>query len=166
MEHDLSQFIAALRQIPLFRGLKPEQARALLKACDRTSISQNEAVCTAGETSDRMFVLLSGSLAVESKEGVRVAQINAVAPVGEMGLFTGEPRSATVLARASATLLVLHKMHLDQLMRRNPDIELIISRNLIRILSERIRNANQEIAHLGRLIADQGAGADTAETES
>ncbi len=74
-----------------------------------------------------------------------------------MGIFTGEPRSANVMASEASSLLVLSKAKLDMFMRRNPPIEIIISRNLITTLSERLRTANQEIAHLQNLIADQGA---------
>ena len=74
-----------------------------------------------------------------------------------MGIFTGEPRSANVMASEASSLLVLSKAKLDMFMRRNPPIEIIISRNLINTLSERLRTANQEIAHLQNLIADQGA---------
>jgi sulfate permease, SulP family len=77
--------------------------------------------------------------------------------VGEMGIFTEEPRSATVMASEASSLLVLSKNKLDVFMRRNPPIEIIISRNLINTLSERLRKANQEIAHIQQLMADQSA---------
>lgn len=158
MERDLTQFIAAIHRIPLFHGLKPEQAMVLLKACERVSLGPRETVCAFGDPSDRMFILLSGRLSVYSGEGVRIARIEAVAPVGEMGIFTGEPRSATVRTLEPATLFVLTKARLDLLLRRYPDIELVISRNLIRTLSERIRDANREIAYLSGLLSDQDAG--------
>ena len=41
-------------------------------------------------------------------------------------------------------------------MRLNPGIEITLSRNLIATLSERLREANKEIGHLQKLIADIG----------
>ena len=75
-----------------------------------------------------------------------------------MGIFTDEPRSATVLAREPSALLVLSKNKLVSLMRSNPSIEIVISRNLIATLSDRLRHANGEITHLQKLIADIGEG--------
>ena len=165
MERDIAQFIAAIKRIPLFQGLKPDQAVALLRVCSRRSVDKNEALCKFGEPSNDMYILLSGQLSVLTQDGVQVALINPVAPVGEMGIFTGENRSATVIVREPATLFVLSKPLLDALMRRNPNIEIAISRNVIRALSQRIRDTNREVAYLNKLIADQGAGIDAMAEE-
>ena len=148
MDRDISQVVATIKRIPLFSDLRPEQAVLLLKACDQESIGAKEILCNFGDPSDRMFVLVSGSLSIRSEEDIQVAKIEPISPVGEMGIFTGEPRSATVVAREECSFLVLTKWQLDLLLRRNPDVELAIGRNLIRILSERIRGANDEIRHL------------------
>lgn len=158
MEGDLSHFIQAVKRIPLFQGLKTEQALALLKISEQRVLEPRAKLVAFGDPSREMFILLSGQLSVRTRDGVQIAIIAPIAPVGEMGIFTGEPRSATVTAIDKAALLVLGKLHLDNLMRRNPDIELAISRNLITTLSERLRHANREIAHLQGLIADTEAG--------
>lgn len=158
MEQDANRFIAALRQIPLFQGLSPQQAGVLLKACERRALERNHVLCRFGDQSSEMFVLLSGQLSIRSEDGRQIARIEPIAPVGEMGLFTGEPRSATVLVREKATLLALNKSRLDHVLRQNPEMELAISRNLISILSQRIRDANKELTYLGGIIADQGDG--------
>jgi SulP family sulfate permease len=131
MNNALSQFIQVLKRVPLFQGLKPDEAFLLLKSCDR-------------------------QLSVRTQEGIQVALIDPIAPVGEMGIFTNEPRSATVLALEPSALLVLSKNKLVSLMRRNPSMEIVISRNLIATLSDRLRHANREITHLQKLIADIG----------
>jgi len=66
-------------------------------------------------------------------------------------------RWASSLANAAQQLLfVLSKAKLLALMRLNPGIEITLSRNLIATLSERLREANKEIGHLQKLIADIG----------
>ncbi len=163
MELDPSHFVAAIRRIPLFEGLKPKQGMALLKSCERRSIAAREQLCKIGEGSEEMFILLSGKLSVRNEDGTQIALIEPIAPMGEMGIFTGEPRSATVLAGEPSTLLVLGKSRLNMFLRQNPDVELVISRNLIGILSERLRSSNQEIRYLTRMIKDQDAGAEAEE---
>ena len=166
MARDLTPFVAAIKRIPLFKGLVPEQAMVVLKACVNLSLDARTTLCTYGEPSDKMFVLLSGKLAIISREGAQVARIEPVSPVGEMGIFTGEPRSATVKTLEPSTMFVLSKSLLNHLLRSHPDVELVISRNLISTLSERLRNANQEISHLGSLLADQQAGSEALEEDS
>ncbi len=51
-----------------------------------------------------------------------LASIDPVAPLGEMGLITGEPRSATVNALLDSTLLVLSKVAFPRLMRTDAQI--------------------------------------------
>jgi CRP-like cAMP-binding protein len=165
VERDLSQFVAAVKRIPLFEGLTADQAMVLLRACERRPVKLGEAICSFGDQSAEMFILLSGALSVRSNKGFQIARIAPVSPVGEMGIFTGEPRSATVVCSEDSTFLVLAKGHLQHLLRRHPDIELIVSRRLIGILSQRIRDANQELSHLRDVIADQEAGVKAAQDE-
>lgn len=161
-----AQFIQAIKRVPLFQGLKTDQAISLVKISDRLVLEPRTPLCNSGDMSKDMYILLSGRLSVRTGTGIQVAVIDPIAPVGEMGIFTGEPRSATVVAAEKSTLLVLSKMHLDNLMRRSPDIELSISRNLITTLSNRLRAANKEIAHLQFLIADNEKGKKADDNEA
>ena len=165
MERDLTQFVAAMKRIPLFEGLSAEQAMVLLKACERRSYEAQQVICNFGDPSKEMFILLSGKLSVRSAKGFQIARIVPIAPVGEMGIFTEEPRSAGVVCLEPSTFFVLSKPQLDHLLRRHPDIELAVSRHLIATLSQRIRDANDEISHLRDMIADQDAGARAAEED-
>lgn len=156
MNKDVSQFVEAVKRVPLFAGLQPTQAVTLLKVCERRSLASGETLCRFGDRSDKMYILLSGELSVRTAEDTQIAKISPVAPVGEMGLFTEEPRSATVVASADSTLFVLGKYQLEGVMRNNHDTEVTVSRNVIATLANRIRQSNEELNHLRGLIADQG----------
>jgi CRP-like cAMP-binding protein len=158
MTHDVSQFVAVLRRVPFFKGLRPEQATALLQACERKTLEAGQMLCRAGDASNGMFILLAGRLSVRTKDGTQVAVVEPVSPIGEMGLFTGEPRSANVVATAPSTLFDLSRTQLTRVMRGDRDLELAVSRAVIATLSDRIRDANRELSHLRALIADQEAG--------
>tara|TARA_B100001964_G_scaffold74523_1_gene84677 strand:+ start:365 stop:862 length:498 start_codon:yes stop_codon:yes gene_type:complete len=154
---DVSQFVEAVKRVPLFAGLQPTQAVTLLKVCERRSLNAGDTLCRFGDRSDQMYILLSGELSVRTQDDTQIAKIAPVAPVGEMGLFTDEPRSATVVAASDSTLFVLGKYQLASAMRKDKDIEITVSRNVIATLAERIRTSNEELNHLRGLIADQGA---------
>jgi CRP/FNR family cyclic AMP-dependent transcriptional regulator len=157
MNSNVSQFIQVIKRIPLFAGLKTDQVLALFRVRERRALKPREQLCGFGEPSKDMCILLSGELSIRTAQGIQIAKIGPIAPVREMGIFTGEPRSATVMASEASSLLVLTKVKLDFVLRRNPPIEIAISRNLISTLSQRLRIANQEVSHLQGLIADQGA---------
>jgi CRP-like cAMP-binding protein len=152
---DLARFINVLKRIPLFEGLEPDQAKLILQICEQRSLQPRDRLCSQGDSSDGLFVLVSGRASVLSSTGVQIAVIEPIAPIGEMGMFTGEPRSATVVAKEPSNLLVLGKLKLDSILGRNPKLELCVSRNLVRILSSRLRSANAELAHVQGLLSDQ-----------
>ena len=60
---------------------------------------------------------------------------------GEMSLLTGEPSGVTTRAVEDTEVLVLYKMHFDEVLRDNPGI----NRHFITILSQRIRKVNEQI---------------------
>ena len=147
---DVSQFATAVKRVPLFAGLQPAQAVTLLKVCKRRSLAAGETLCRFGDRSDKMYILLTGELSIRTADDTQIAKLSAVAPVGEMGIFTDEPRSATVVAISDSALFVLEKYQLKNAMRQNKDMEIIISRNVIATLAQRIRESNEELNHLRR----------------
>lgn len=60
---------------------------------------------------------------------------------GEMSLLTGEPSAVTTKAVEDTEVLVLYKMHFDEVLRENPSI----NRHFVTILSQRIRRVNEQI---------------------
>lgn len=60
---------------------------------------------------------------------------------GEMSLLTGEPSGVTTKAVEDTEVLVLYKMHFDEVLRDNP----AINRHFITLLSQRVRKVNEQI---------------------
>ena len=60
---------------------------------------------------------------------------------GEMAVFDNDVRSATAKAIVPAVFLVIHREHLNQLMRDSEEIGL----QFIRVLSSRLRAADLRI---------------------
>jgi transcriptional regulator with AAA-type ATPase domain/polyferredoxin len=60
---------------------------------------------------------------------------------GEMSLLAGEPSGVTTKAIEDTEVLILYKMHFDEVLRDNP----AINRHFIEILSRRLRRVNEQI---------------------
>ena len=98
--------LKVIRKIPMFRGLSADGTRLVLQSCEFRGVRSGESVCRVSAQSDEMYILLSGQLGVYNEEQILLACINPVAPVGEMGLITGQPRSATVDVLRDCNMLV------------------------------------------------------------
>ena len=107
--------------------------------------ADGEVVVRQGEVGDYMFVIQEGQLAVlkehEGSPAVRVAVLNKGDIFGEMAIFEQEIRSATVQAMGEAQVLTVDKRTFLRRVQEDPTLAF----NLVRMMSQRIRNVNAEI---------------------
>ena len=134
--------VQVLRKIPIFRGLSPTQVRTILSLCSHRTYEQEEKVCQSNSPSDEMYILLAGELVVVTAEGVKVATILPVTTVGEMGVMTGEPRSATVEVSKPANVFTLRKVTFDHAMKEDREMRATVYRNIIDVMSQKLNNDN------------------------
>ena len=89
-----------------------------------------------------MYILITGKLAIVTEENVRVAIIDPVTTVGEMGAITGQPRSASVEAVRPCRILVIQKPKLDTILRGQRELRSRIYENVIHMLSDKLVRDN------------------------
>jgi len=130
--------LKVVNKIPLFSGLKAPHIKQLLSLCEFRTVAGGKVLFRAGDPSADMLILLSGRLRVISPDRVVLATIAPAAPVGEMGVITGQTRSATVETEDQCTLLVLKKSAFDRLMRSSAWICVQVYGHVIRTLAERL----------------------------
>jgi len=131
--------VLVLRKIPISKGLSPSQVKNILGLCTHKSYKKGSQVCRSNTPSHEMYILLSGELAVVASGGIRVATILPVTTVGEMGVITGQPRSATVEA---SNIFVVKKKSFDDMLSDDGDVRATVYKNIIDVLSEKLNNDN------------------------
>lgn len=93
-----------------------------------------------GEPGDSMYLTISGRLRayVRSDDGVErvVREMARGQVVGEMSLYTGEPRSATVVAIRDTVLVRLDKQAFHQLLARSASLSILMTRQIIQRLRQ------------------------------
>ena len=136
------KLIQSLQKIPLFNGMSPSQINKVLGICTRKIFSPEERLCVRGLPSDEMYILISGQLGILTEGNIQVAVIAPVTTVGEMGVITGQPRSATVRVIRESHILVFHKKRFGLLLHDNQDLQVRIYRNIIEILSQKLMTDN------------------------
>jgi CRP/FNR family transcriptional regulator, cyclic AMP receptor protein len=137
-----------VKKMPLFKGLEEKEATSLLRICRPVSYKQGEGIYSAGEASDDMLILLDGKLRVASTAGDELAVIDMGGSIGEMGLFSGAPRSAHVISLEDSTGIVISKADLFRLLHNNKDMHLKILYNMVQLLSSRLAATDNLIGSL------------------
>ncbi len=144
-----------IQKIPVFSDLSIYKAKIILSLCTKKILKEGEILCRQGEDSKSMYILLSGKLGVMIKGSAPIATIHPVSSIGEMGVFTGEKRTATVQAMEQSSLLVLNKSDIDKLIDKDSLFGLDIMRKVIHILSERINEDNVKIREFQSYVISQ-----------
>src|SRR2546423_4909425 len=88
---------------------------------------QNDVISRRGEVADSLCVLAHGKVAIygEADSGQarpRLATLHAPAYFGEMGLLTGQARTATVIAESDVLCYRLDKAGFDAILRARPQL--------------------------------------------
>ena len=141
-------YIGILEKIPMFKGLRVDQFKKILHICSKQIFLLDEVICAEGDESFRMFILLKGSLKVIFADGKEFSRISSVGMVGEMGVFTGERRSASVVGAEEGVLISIHKAELFKLFRHDTDLGIKILLNVILDVSHKLKKSNAIIDEL------------------
>lgn len=140
-----------LRTVPLFSGMTETELGRLATVAIRRRIERGAVIVGAGEATNYLFVLLSGSAKVTNNDGdgkeVILSILTAREFFGEMGLLDGSPRSANVVALESCEILMLAKPDFERCLRENHDVCHQLMLNLVR----RLRDADRKIESLALL---------------
>ena len=141
-EHKL---LAIFGKIPLFSDLSERYRKLILTLSRKVNAPKGTLVCKEGTLSDTMYILLSGKLSVRIKGSGTIATINPISTIGEMGVFTDERRSASVIALIDSALFVIKSSELNKLMESEPRLGSKLMRKVIRIMADRIQEHNTKI---------------------
>lgn len=143
--------LVVLRNVPLFAGLNEGELERLSRVCGRKRAERGEFVVRAGESTDSLYILLTGRAKVTNsdEEGreIILAMLGPGESFGEMGLIDGSPRSADVVALEASELLVLGKDEFQRCMKDNFQVAL----KLMQVLVRRLREADRKIESLALL---------------
>jgi len=118
---------------------------------ERRQFKRGDVIFKEGDDAhDEAYVIHAGSVEIRRNfDGVErvVNRVGEGQPLGEMALFRGGNRSATVIAAEDVELLVIKEERLEWLIRNRPQLALELLKNL----SNLVVRTDQERAHAGGL---------------
>jgi len=125
--------VQSLRQVPMFRDVDPARLKLLAFTSERVQFASGQRFFSQGDPSDAAYVILDGraSVLLNTPSGdIQVAELGSNALVGEMGILSDTPRSATIMAAEPTTALRIDKRVFLELLAQFPQMSLAIMREL------------------------------------
>ena len=137
----VNEIFMRLSEVEIFAPLNDEETQKLAEKCEAKIFSPNEPIVRKGQEGKSMFVVHRGSVKIQIIENGVPRTVNTLREgeiFGEMGLFTGEPRSANVVAAEETEVLEIKHTAVKPLFKKNP--------NLVEALSQTIAERKTMLA--------------------
>jgi len=138
----------SLRDIPLFAGLEREQLEQVNQRLRMHRFPAGTNVMTAETPGETVYIIYTGTVKIkmDTADGdeVIIALLGAGDIVGEMSVIDSAGRSADVLTIEDSRLLWLDRSAFNDLVDSIP----LVARNLLKILSGRVRMSTGQIVSL------------------
>ncbi|QEP41690.1 hypothetical protein D5085_00140 [Ectothiorhodospiraceae bacterium BW-2] len=131
--------IQRLSRYPLLATLQPQQLQSVASYFTEKSLPAGSTLCCEGEQTDSLYLVESGRFSA-LKEGRSVAEFYPGEVIGEIGLLTQTPRSATLRAERCSTVLEMTRADFERLTAQIPQLSQRMSQLLCwRLLQKKSR---------------------------
>ena len=140
--------VSYLSQYANFKNFDASDWECFGMVCTEKAYQKGELIFDEDSESDCMYVIKSGSIKIQKKvrnQENTIALLNPGDFFGEMGLLDGQTRSAGVRPTEDTTLLKITLEGYKSLRRDHPHTALKLLDILIKVLSNRLRQANKNL---------------------
>ncbi len=138
----------ALSKVSIFENLNPKYVKGIAGICTERTFKPGDYLMKQGESGIGLFIILSGRVRIEKNDTsgrqVEIAENGPGEIMGEMAVFDGSPRSASVLAIQETTCLVLASWEFNSFLKTYPEAAL----ELLPIIVRRFRETNDALIGL------------------
>jgi len=127
--------VNSLIQLELFASISSNELDHLTALIERRLYQSGEALIREGDIATQFFILIFGTLdVVKAVEGDTVEVLNVIEQsgelFGEMALVEDKPRSAGIVAREPAEVLVVQKKGFLELVNQFPQFTMEVARSI------------------------------------
>lgn len=138
-----------LRNVPILAGVPERALDELARGAETRVFAPGAQIVAELEPGEDALIVLEGIGRVTvgglgDEPPVEVGEVSPGDCVGEMALFTGELRSATITAKTRMTALVLDRPTFHGLLRRHPSM----AAHLATVLGSRLRDTEKVLAEV------------------
>jgi CRP-like cAMP-binding protein len=124
-----------LSTVPLFSSLSNRDLQRIAKASDEVLVEEGQILVTQDTTGNECFVVIDGE-AIAKRGNRKIATFGPGDHFGELALFDGGPRTATVIAQTPMKVLVLGRREFSGLLDDVPNLRHKVMAGLARRIRE------------------------------
>ena len=133
--------------LPIFDGLSGRQREQALGCFEEVTVHHGTSLIVEGDEDASLIYVVAGELEVRTGE-LELWTARSGEMVGEIGLFTGGVRTATVETNTEATLLILTVEGYEELVERGNPVAATLEQRALKALVNRLRSVDGRIAQL------------------
>jgi len=148
---DITHRLDALKRVDLFGGMSGQELQTVAERLVFAPFAKGDVITRQGAVAHWLYILTVGEaeVVVDRPNGERrvINMLPAGTCFGEMGLLTGEPRHATVIAVSDVECYRLDKASLEDILHSRPALAEDLSRMLVARqadLDQKLRQADAE----------------------
>jgi branched-chain amino acid transport system substrate-binding protein len=131
---EASKPMALLQDMDIFRPFSDEHKLYLGERMRGHHFATGETVVKQGEPGNSMFIIVEGVVSVhvqiEEEKNIEVGRLGAGNFFGEMALFTGQDRAATIITMTETYIFEIIKDDIIPLLQERPEVAELISKVL------------------------------------
>jgi CRP-like cAMP-binding protein len=131
IQRELQNRVAALEQIEMFAQLTPEDRQTLAEGMRPAPFGRGEIITRQDSVAHWLYILAKGEceVRVRGQGGVEkmVSRLSSPNVFGEMGVMTGERRTASVVAATEVECYRIDKEVFKSVLRNRPEMATVIS---------------------------------------
>jgi len=145
LQNHLPLYASILCQHQLFVGFDTALLLHFMQACALYGLDEQEVLLNPNAATAHMYVLIQGALQIhlETQDGEAVALIGPGESVGELSMIDNARPSARVIAAQTGVVLEISQTQFWHLV----DQSTLFRRNLLRLLTKRLRGNNHTLKH-------------------
>jgi CRP/FNR family cyclic AMP-dependent transcriptional regulator len=113
----------------LFKSLDEAGRKDALQSAFVMRFSANDVILREGDPGDTMFLVMEGSVRVETRTpsgSIQLAELGRGACVGEVSVLTGGPRTATVTAITDVSVATFARHRIQRIVDANPRVRALL----------------------------------------
>ena len=146
--------VGLLRSLPMFANMPASKLKLLAFASDRVTFGTGEILFRQGDDGDAAYIVIDGKVDVlVSSNGTDtvVAELGKNAFVGDMGVISDMPRTATIRAQTDLVTLRIRKEHMMEMVRESRELALAVLREVVARLAKTTKDLSDARAEVARL---------------